>query len=416
MAHVSFDGGTVPLEDVQENPGQYARRLERAKITPGFALCLCKPANANLRLVIRRYRSLFHLAGWPDDGHRHAPGCGFYKDPNRRPLPGGDDPKAAIVATPAGLNIKLDVSLTQRDVRASAGITTPPGGTRAGRRSATLLAFLQTLWASAGLHCWNGLGTTRHWGLCNAQLLAELGDAVVNGRGAQDVLHVMRRYQEADRAAINAEFDAFVAGLTNGSGAVRRGVLIGEVAEVTPTQYGHSLVLRQNPRKYYASPALFDHAAKTWPHAWKALGDRAARIVAALLVEKTVKGHLRIVNLALMLCSSAYVPCDSIHEVSMANRLVSEYRSFEKQMRLADGDDMLPDFVLRDTEPRTHIEVYGMNGVASYEERKAEKRELRRQRGIPAVEWDVDRTELSAVTLPEPVHRRAASLTSSQTA
>jgi Protein of unknown function (DUF1173) len=412
MAQVSFDGGTFELEDVQENPAHHARRLERARVTPGFALCLCRSPGANLRLVIRRYRSLFHLAGWPDDGHRHAPDCAFFKDPNRRPLPGSGDPKAAIVATPAGLNIRLDVSLTQREVRSNTGKPASPSGTRASRRSATLLAFLQTLWTAAGLHCWNGLATTRHWGLCNAQLLGELGDAIVNGRGAQDVLHVMRRYQEADRITINAEFDAFVAGLKNESGSVTRGVLIGEVAEVAATQFGHSLTLRQNPRKYYASAALADHAAKTWPHAWKALGDRAARIVVGLLVERTTKGHLRVVDLALMLCSSAYIPCDSIHEVAMANRLVAEHRSFEKPMRLAQGDDMLPDFVLRDTEPRTHIEVYGMNGVDSYEARKAEKRALRRQRGIPAVEWDIDRTGLSAITLPEPVHSGA--LTSSQ--
>jgi hypothetical protein len=415
MAHVSFDGGTVPLEDVQENPTKYARRLERTKVTSGFALCLCKPANANLRLVIRRYRSLFHLAGWPDDGHRHAPDCAFFKDPNRRPLPGSGDPKAAIVATPAGLNIRLDVSLTQREVRPNPGKPASPSGARTSRRSATLLAFLQTLWAAACLHCWNGLATTRHWGLCNAQLLGELGVATVNGRGAQDVFHVMRRYQEADRATINAEFDAFVAGLGNDSGGVTRGVLIGEIAEVAPTPYGHSLLLRQNPRRYYAGTALIDHAAKTWPHAWRALGDRTARIVAVLLVERTVKGHLRVVDLAFMLCSSAYIPCDSIHEVAMANRLVAEHRSFEKPMRLAEGDDMLPDFVLRDTEPRTHIEVYGMNGVDSYEARKAEKRELRRRRGIPAVEWDIDRTELSTIALPRTVHSRAAHLTSSLT-
>ncbi|TCG02013.1 hypothetical protein BZM27_54280, partial [Paraburkholderia steynii] len=34
-------------------------------------------------------------------------------------------------------------------------------------------------------------------------------------------------------------------------------------------------------------------------------------------------------------------------------------------------------FILRDTDPETHIEVYGMNGVASYEARKREKQALR---------------------------------------
>lgn len=69
---------------------------------------------------------------------------------------------------------------------------------------------------------------------------------------------------------------------------------------------------------------------------------------------------------------------------------------------MSHADDMLPDFVLRDTVIDTHIEVYGMNGVASYEERKAEKRALRAARRIPAVEWNVDREKLNEVQLPVP--------------
>ncbi|MEI7298594.1 hypothetical protein WCQ02_41610, partial [Paraburkholderia tropica] len=59
-----------------------------------------------------------------------------------------------------------------------------------------------------------------------------------------------------------------------------------------------------------------------------------------------------------------------------------------------------PDFVLLDTRPATHVEVYGLNGLASYERRKAEKRALRAERGIPAVEWNVDRESLEHIALP----------------
>lgn len=66
---------------------------------------------------------------------------------------------------------------------------------------------------------------------------------------------------------------------------------------------------------------------------------------------------MKVVDLAAMLCSHAFIPCDSIHEVAMANRLVAERRDFIKPVRMLDGDDMLPDFVLRDTATETHIEV-----------------------------------------------------------
>ncbi|ADG20995.1 DUF1173 family protein [Paraburkholderia atlantica] len=397
MSDVAFDGGRFPLADVQENPARYVKRLERAKIAPGHAVCLCATHDTPLQLVIRRYGSLLHLAGWPDDGHRHTRGCAFHKDPNAAKPAGGGDSKAAIIATPAGLNVKLDASLTLRETNSGSRASPAQTSNRPGRRSATLLAFLQTLWCEARLNEWTDLGTTRHWGQCNAQLLAELSTARINGADAQTVLHVMRRFEEADRAEINAEFDSFIARLS----ATHRGLVIGEISEVTPTQYGHALSLRQSARKYYASTTLIDHAARAWPHAWRALGgDRAARVVAILLVERTSKGHLKLLDLAAMLCSSAFIPCDSIHEVAMANRLVAERRDFLKPVRMSPQDDMLPDFVLRDAGAQTHVEVYGMNGVPAYERRKEEKRALRLARGIPAVEWDVDREPLAQVQLP----------------
>ncbi len=222
----------------------------------------------------------------------------------------------------------------------------------------------------------------------------------------------MRRYDEADRTAINAEFDAFLARLGTDGKSTRRGLVIGEVNELADTQYGHSISLRQSARRYYATSSLIEHASRTWSHAWRAIGDRSARVVGLLLVERTPKAHLKLADLAAMLCSSAFIPCDSIHEVAMANRLVTERRDFVKPIRLSADDDMLPDFVLRDTSTQTHIEVYGRNGPESYEARKEKKRALRLARGIPAVEWDVDRDPLSRVRIPPPAAAR--DLTSQQ--
>jgi hypothetical protein len=89
----------------------------------------------------------------------------------------------------------------------------------------------------------------------------------------------------------------------------------------------------------------------------------------------------------------------------MSNRLVAERRVFEKPVRLQPEDDMLPDFVLLDTRPPTHIEVYGMNGLASYERRKKEKQRLRAERCIPAVEWNIERDNLTDVSLPPAVSK-----------
>lgn len=401
MHTVLIDGSIFPLEEVQEHPARYLRRLEQAKVTPGHALCQCDTEAEPLRLVIRRYGTLCHLAGWPDEGHRHKRTCPFYKKVGASGTSGdAGDPADAILVHSDGMNVRLDVALTARGAAESAGPTSRPSHASAGRRSSRLLGFLQRWWMEAGLSHWPATSAFRHWGVCSAQLLAALGDGTINGHDAQSVLHVMRRYQETERASINEEFDRYLARLVFDAHRPRRGLIVGEFSELSATPYGHALTLRQSPRRYYLSTELTAHAQKTYSHAWRAIGDNVARVAAILVVEKTVKGHLRVVDLAAMLCSQGYIPCDSIHEVLMANRLAREGRAFEKPMRLAASDDMLPDFVLTDTPTRVHVEVYGMNGMQAYEQRKAEKRALRRERGISAVEWDVGTIPVEQVTLP----------------
>ncbi|ABX19255.1 MULTISPECIES: DUF1173 family protein [Burkholderia cepacia complex] len=397
---VSISGIAVPLDEVQENPAAFVRQLERAKLNPGYAQCLCRGTAAPLRLQIRRYGSLLHLAGWPDEGPLHdRQSCSFHKDPNEagsetgRTLPG-------VVTTAVGLLAKLDVALTQRTINTVSRGTRQAGAPTSSRRSTPLLGFLQALWLVAGLNRWSATDRVRNWGVCNARILAGLGDAMINGEPAEKILHVMRRFQEADRVAINSEFDAFLGRVGQRNGTNHRGLVVGEISEIGTTPYGRSITLRQSAKRYYCSNDLIDLAEKRYAHALRALGDRAARVAAILVIERTAKGHHVIVDFAAMLCSSTYVACDSIHEVAMANRLVAEGRSFDKPIRLDTGGDMLPDFVLTDTPAPTHVEVYGMNGMATYEARKREKQRLRLSRGIPAVEWNVDAIDLAEIRLP----------------
>ncbi|HDR8993765.1 MAG: DUF1173 family protein [Burkholderia contaminans] len=407
MTDVSFAGVTVPLEDVQEQPASFVRRLEQAKINPGHAHCLCRGAGSPLRLQIRRYGSLLHLAGWPEEGPLHdRSSCAFHKDPSPTSTDGSKT-LPGIVETPMGLRAKLDVALTQRQAATGSKGSRRVGAAGTSRRTAPLLGFLQMLWHVGGLNRWPGTERARNWGVCNARVLAGLGDAVVNGEPAEQVLHVMRRFQDVDREAINAEFDAFLSRVGHRDGANHRGIVVGEIAETSTTQYGRSITLRQSAKRYYATSELVAHAEKRFGHAWRALGDGAARVVAILVIERTPKGHHVVIDLAAMLCSSTYIACDSTHEVAMANRLVAEHRAFDKPIRLEDGAAMLPDFVLTDTPTPTHVEVYGMNGQPDYEARKAAKRARRLRDGIPAVEWNIE-DPLSSVTLPPTAQRRPA--------
>ncbi|WP_409018313.1 DUF1173 family protein [Caballeronia sp. LZ035] len=155
---VFFDGITVALEEVQDNPARYARQLERAKVSPGYPVCRCTTGAGGdpLRLVVRRYGALFHLARWPNEGPRHdAQSCSFYA---AAPCADSANPDSldAIRRTPVGLNVKLDASLAVRTVERVTRSASNLSGVRPTRRSAPLLGFLQRVWLEAGFNVWTG--------------------------------------------------------------------------------------------------------------------------------------------------------------------------------------------------------------------------------------------------------------------
>ncbi|EIM98402.1 hypothetical protein WQE_24277 [Paraburkholderia hospita] len=400
MALIAFDGLSVPLEEIQDNPARFATRLERAKKTPGFAVCCCRPSTSEkpLRLVVRRYGALFHLARWPEEGYLHdRSSCTFFAD--KGPLeesPGRAHD--AIRNTPEGLNAKLDISLSVRTVAAvTRSVSNEPTRSNS-RRSAPLLGFLQRIWMDSGLNQWSG-GQQRNWGTCNAQILALLVEGKMNGKPIQDVLHVMRRYEEAAQATLKAELDGFLSRIQTTKASTERGVVIAEIKAIEPSKYGYVVKIRQTFETFYASTQLIEKAATSFRHAWAMMGKSDARIVAVLVLERTKDRNLRAIDLALQLCNSSFIPCDSGYEFAMANRLVEERRRFDKPMRLVDGDVMLPDFRLTDTAPATAIEVYGMESNDAYLARKATKQTLYAQRGEPCIEW-VPPVPLSSVALP----------------
>ncbi|WP_061160404.1 DUF1173 family protein [Caballeronia temeraria] len=396
---------TVALEEVQDNPARYARQLERAKVSSGYAVCRCTTGAGGdpLRLVVRRYGALFHLARWPDEGPRHdAQSCSFYA---AGPSADSANPDSldAIRQTPAGLNVKLDASLAVRTVEPVPRSASNLSGAGPTRRCAPFLGFLQRVWLEAGLNVWTG-APARSWGQCNAQLLAALGDGKLNGKPMQDVLHVMRRYDESEGPSIVAEFDRFLARITTTPEATQRGIVITEVRSVDNSKFGFVLRLRQTSRTLFASKAIIDAASKSFRSAWAQIGAPTARVVALAVNERTLgkgdkEGNLRIVDVALQLCNSTFIPCDSSYEVAMANRLVAERRRFKKPLRLMPGDDTLPDSRLTDTSTPTAIEVYGMLDNAQYLARKTQKQAIYARAATPCVEW-IPPAALESIRLP----------------
>lgn len=151
---------------------------------------------------------------------------------------------------------------------------------------------------------------------------------------------------------------------------------------------------------------MFAHAQTAYAQAWRAIGQPHSSVVALLIVDHCApNGQLRVVDLAAILCSATFLPCESMHDVAMANRLVVEQRYFEKPVRIHPVDNAFPDFVLLDTRPETHIEVYTGNDPVADARRRKKGRRLRAGRDVAVIEWNIDSQSVDDIPLPPAVSK-----------
>lgn len=401
MIKIRIGPSDFDLAEVLEHPGRYTAQLERAKRLQGFAECGCMEHAPRPKLVIRRLRSAFILARWPDANYKHRQGCPFLERKGHATATART--KGPFQTRNGKHLIQLDLSLEVSQPGAGQpGPRSPQAANapRAHRRSAPLLAFLEYAWEAAGLHAWADQGY-RGWNACWSMLSAEFADAKINGRPAADVLHIMRRWDPEQKAEILAEFDAFIARLTTDGTTTHRGLIIGEIGEFKPSVHGGMLVLRQSQQRYFMSNTLFQKVSRSYATALAGLGRKDLRCVAVLAVEKTANGYLHVADMAAMLANSAFLPCDSSHEAVMADHLIRLQRTFEKPLRYVGAAAVHPDFELTDTDQRTVIEVLGMTGNPQYDRRMQEKREYYANNGIRLVEWNPSKHPVADTRLPQ---------------
>ncbi len=406
MSHfVHIMGRAYALSDLMESEGGYNAVLERAKRTAGYAECGCVPRPPYPKLQIRRHGTSYLLARWPDQAHLHAKACPFGRAWAAR----SEDAEATapFVLRDGVLDIRLDLALTvlPRAMPPATAQVQYGEARGAGRRSAGLLAFLEYAWAAAGLNSWSA-NERRSWANCWSRLTAELGNGQINGQPAADILHIIRRYEPDKRAEINDALDTFLDRLKSIADKKRRGLVIGEIQSLEPSQFGGVLVLRQNSRRYYLSEEGYRRTLQAHGTALSGIGRHGARCVAILAVGHSDKGYLKAVEVAAMLTNAVFIPGDSSYELAMADRLIREGRAFVKPLRHVDQAPVHPDFVLRDTAKETVIEVYGMVGNAEYDRKVTEKRQHYARLATPVVEWIPPGQALESVVLP-PIKRGA---------
>lgn len=384
----------VPISAVKQHPARFTSLFGRARSEVGHAVCLCR-ADQVVKLVIRCRSGRYHLANWPSGGHQHAPGCSWFRSPSS--VSGRSNYSAAISTDDEGTSIRLSAPLTVRGVstepavRPAAAKTGASRSTTTSRRSMGLLALLHFLWESAQLNVWHPRSGHRGWRTCRALLDEQADDCRVNRMALTETLWIVPPFSREHADRINTAWERFLARLTSTGRARRRGLVLGEIRAIEPTDYGVRVRLSHQRAPLYASQQLLDRARRSYPAAFSGqAGHAGRRQVVLCLVERSRRGYAVIEDLAAMLTTSSYVPADSSHEAEMADALAAAGRAFVKPMHY-DGSEVevFPDFVLVDDAPETYVEVWGVQGRETYEARKHAKQALYREAGRALLEWDV---------------------------
>lgn len=392
VAHVRLADRVVAIAAVKTHPDQYTGLFSRARSEVGHAVCLCR-TDQMIRLVIRCRAGRYHLATWPDGGHQHAPACTWYR--SHSSVSGRGAFAEAITTTDEGTAVRLAIPLIVRGAAAAptevATPAQPSAGSSTSRRTLTLLGFLHLLWEQAQLNVWQPGLQRRTWQTCRTRLAEQADDLRANTLALGGVLWTVPPFHPETATRVTADWNRFLTGLAGTGRRRRRGLVLGEIRDVEPTQYGVSVKLRHQRAPLFATEQLMRKARRSYPTVFSAQpGPTSARQVVLCAVERSRSGYPLIVELAAMLTTSSYLPADSSHEVRMADALTAAGRAFVKPLRYSHDGDVFPDFVLVDDPDReTYVEVWGVRGRESYENRKRDKQSIYRESGRALVEWDV---------------------------
>ncbi|MDX3435644.1 DUF1173 family protein [Streptomyces stelliscabiei] len=380
---------SLPLIVLREHATDYAPLFARARAEVGHGQCLCQtPA---LRLVIRCSRAgRYHLAGWPGEGELHDPSCSFHKLASE--LTGRDGYSTeAIHESDDGVAIRFSAALARKLSAPEPATTSTEQREGCARRTVGLLGLLHWLWEESQLNAWHPRWRRRTWWVCHALLSEQIAGCSINHEELTETLYVVPPFREQYARRNTAAFETFrIARLKRRGDTQRRGLILGEIRDVKPTRYGIRYALAHHRGALFATTALDERLRRSYRPAFSSAADEhGARRIGLFLVELSPKGHVRVVDMAAMLVSKVYTPADSSHEVVMANALTDAGRAYVKPVRYDGSDLVFPDFVLTDTHPHSYVEVYGIHGRESYDQRKRVKQAHYQSQGAALVEWDV---------------------------
>lgn len=367
-------------------------------------VCHC---DASLVLSVRQLDNGLTVARFPGTGTKHKETCGFFEDPNS--ATNDYDSSFSVLEKQA-----IDAVVTPKLLRVPKGSSEDikkywyPPAVRLGKKDpksrVTPVGLLYRLFESGGLSVWPfdiRKKTEDTDAIAIAKSLREsakklsFASAAKNGENVfwGDILQIclpgtrknqIKLNKRAFSISKNNEFYLY---------SIFELEAINDQCGKTGIKLIYKTAAEDESKEDYTQkqdfvPAqLFEMAKNSFPTVF---GDSTPPGSKKIVVVVRLPNNKDIVFIGGILCSKDFIPVESSYECLVAEKLVSESRSFRKPLRYDRSSIDRPDFVLLDTIPPTDMEVFGMN-TQDYLERKEAKKERNREHGFWC--WDVSKTK-----------------------
>jgi hypothetical protein len=305
--------------------------------------CACKSSKP-VELYIAKLSSKgeFELRRMPGAGSSHASECAHYEPPLA--LSGLAQVQGqAIIEHPHAetVELKLDFALTKIPGRTP---PSPSGTAQASVKSdgikLTLRGLLHYLWHCAELNRWHpALAGKRNYGTVFKFIqVAAMGKSAKSGQ-LMDFLYMPEPYSPDREVASKSRRILKLGQLASqtSAGATKLGLLIGELFEIRPAQFGHQAVFKGAlDQPFQINEDLYKRMLKHFKSQltlWDQHLDHSHLVLIGTFTMDPTTGIAQLNEVAIMNVTKNWIPFDSIYELNLVDQLTKSSRSYWKSLR-----------------------------------------------------------------------------------
>jgi len=324
-------------------------------------VCMCLPSDP-LEMYVAKVNGRHVIKRMPDTGHLHDPACASYEAPATVSGITEVDGRAILHDQDTELvTLRLGFSLSKTNSsHAPAAAPTPPDSAKATISRLTMRSTIDYLWDAAQLNRWHpSMAGRRNYSVAWKYVRRATENTYAKRASLSSTLYMPEPFY-ADRAPDikDRAHQALARCAHQRSGTQPLSLLFGEVKAITPARAGAHVQIRHAPfLDFYIGQALHEKMQRIFDAdlaLWNS--DTNLHLMLMATVAQNAAGLYELLELALMLTDSGWIPVRSLQDLQLHELLATSQRSFLKGLRFnADEHTRFADALLTDTDRPTAI-------------------------------------------------------------